>query len=98
MKKHSKQAEKVSGNRVRPSQKRRAATEATDELRPHYDFDYSKARPNRFAARFSGDTVAVVLDADVATVFQSSEAVNSFLRSAITATRQQAPRKRKRAS
>jgi hypothetical protein len=23
----------------------------SDELRPHYDFDYSKARPNRFAGR-----------------------------------------------
>jgi hypothetical protein len=23
--------------------------EADDDLRPHYDFDYSKAKPNRFA-------------------------------------------------
>ncbi len=23
----------------------------TDRLRPHYDFDYSQARPNRFAGR-----------------------------------------------
>jgi hypothetical protein len=54
-------------------------------MRAHYDFDYSKSRPNRFAERFSGETVAVVLDADVASVFHSSESVNSFLRSAITA-------------
>ena len=24
-----------------------------DELRPHYDFDYSTAKPNRFAERLS---------------------------------------------
>ncbi len=24
-----------------------------DELRPHYDFDYSKSKPNRFAGRVS---------------------------------------------
>jgi hypothetical protein len=32
-----------------------------------------------------GKTVAVVLDADVASVFQSSESVNSLLRSVISA-------------
>lgn len=56
-----------------------------DGMRAHYDFDYSKARPNRFANRLSTDAVAVVLDPDVAGVFQSSEAVNTFLRSAIAA-------------
>ncbi len=25
--------------------------EMNDDLRPHYDFDYSKAKPNRFAGR-----------------------------------------------
>jgi hypothetical protein len=98
MKKNAKKSAKLSGSRVRASRKRRTATEATGDLRPHYDFDYSQARPNRFASRFSRDTVAVVLDPDVANVFQSSEAVNSFLRSAISATRQQPSRKRKRAS
>jgi hypothetical protein len=97
MKKHAKQTVKVSANRVRASRKGRKVTQARDELRAHYDFDYSQARPNRFASRFSGDKIAVVLDGDVASVFHSSEAVNSFLRSAISATRQHAPRKRKRA-
>jgi len=32
-----------------------------------------------------GGAVAVVLDPDVASVFQSSDSVNSFLRSVITA-------------
>jgi len=56
-----------------------------DELRPEYDFDYSKSKPNRFAAKLKG-TTAVVLQPDVAEVFQSAEAVNDLLRSAIAAT------------
>jgi hypothetical protein len=67
-----------------------------DELRPHYDFDYTKARPNRFAERVEGDVIAVVLDPDVAAVFQSSEAVNAFLRSAISAMPSAAARPRKK--
>jgi hypothetical protein len=57
----------------------------TDELRPEYDFDYSKARPNRFAARMRGTALAVVLEPDVAEVFDSSESVNRMLRSVISA-------------
>jgi hypothetical protein len=71
--------------------------QSTDEMRPHYDFDYSKSRPNRFAARFVEGAVAVVLDPDVASVFRSSEAVNDFLRSAISAMPQPEARKKKRA-
>jgi hypothetical protein len=54
-------------------------------MRAEYRFDYSKAKPNRFAARMSKGTIAVVLDSDVAAVFQSSDAVNSLLRSVISA-------------
>lgn len=54
-------------------------------MRREYRFDYRKARPNRFAARFKGGTVAVVLDPDVASVFRSSESVNALLRSVISA-------------
>jgi hypothetical protein len=56
-----------------------------DELRPEYRFNYSKAKPNRFAAGMKSSTVAVVLDPDVASVFQTSEAVNALLRSVIAA-------------
>ena len=56
-----------------------------DTMRGEYRFDYSKAKPNRFAARMSAGVVAVVLDPDVAAVFQSSDAVNSLLRSVISA-------------
>lgn len=87
---------KVSSNHASASRKRSSSIGLNDELRHHYDFDYSKARPNRFAARFSEETVAVVLDPDVATVFHSSEAVNAFLRSAISAMPRSKPRKRQR--
>jgi hypothetical protein len=58
---------------------------ATDGLRRKYVFDYGRARPNRFAARMKGRSVAIVLDPDVASVFQSAEAVNALLRSVISA-------------
>ena len=55
------------------------------ELRSEYRFDYSKSKPNRFAAQMSEGTVAIVLEPDVAAVFKSSEAVNTLLRSIISA-------------
>ena len=56
-----------------------------DELRKEYELDYAKSKPNRFASRLAGTTL-VVLQPDVAEVFQSSQAVNDLLRSAIAAT------------
>ena len=55
-------------------------------LRAEYEFDYSRSRPNRFASRMGPQTVAVVLDPDVAQVFDSSRAVNKLLRSVIAGT------------
>jgi hypothetical protein len=69
-----------------------------DDLRPHYDFDYTKMKPNRFAGvKKIYKQTYVVLDEDVSTVFQSSEDVNVVLRSAIRAMRAAAkPRVQKR--
>jgi len=69
-----------------------------ETLRAHYDFDYSKSRPNRFASRMKPESVAVVLDPDVAAVFDSSEAVNQLLRSVIAAVPAARASKKKRAS
>ena len=55
----------------------------TDELRPEYDFSTSETRPNRFAARMKAPVVAVILEPDVAAVFDSSRVVNKLLRSVI---------------
>lgn len=61
---------------------------------PEYRFDYSQARPNRFASQLRGKLLTVVLEPDVARVFDSSEAVNRFLRSVISAV----PSRRERSS
>ena len=54
-------------------------------MRKEYRFDYSLAKPNRFAEKMSEGVVAVVLEPDVAAIFKSSEAVNDLLRSVIAA-------------
>lgn len=56
-----------------------------DELRTEYQFDYGKARPNRFASQKGAKVVAVVLEPDVSQVFDSSDSVNHLLRSVISA-------------
>ena len=65
-----------------------------DDLRPEYRFDYNKSRANRFASRVGGSGVAVVLEPDVARVFDAAESVNQLLRSVISAL---VPRRRPRA-
>jgi hypothetical protein len=54
-------------------------------MRPEHHFDYSRAKPNRFAGRLAQDALVVVLDPDVAEVFTTPEAVNNALRALITA-------------
>ncbi len=67
----------------------------SDDLRPEYVFDYSKAKANPYAARLKGRTVAVVLEPDVAAAFPSSKAVNTQLRAVVAAVPR---RSRKRAA
>ena len=62
---------------------KKTAKSGHDDLQPEYTFDYSKARPNRFAERIAEDNVVVVLDSDVAQVFTSAESVNAVLRALI---------------
>lgn len=63
----------------------RSSKPRTKSFRAEYEFNYSRSRPNRFASRLGPQTVAVVLDPDVARVFDSSRAVNKLLRSVIAA-------------
>jgi hypothetical protein len=56
-----------------------------DDVRDEYQFDYSQAKPNRFASRLTRPLVAVALESDVAALFDSSAKVNAQLRSAISA-------------
>ena len=57
---------------------------AADDMLPEYRFDYSKARPNRFAGRVDEGRVVVVLDPDVSEVFTTPESVNKVLRALIS--------------
>ncbi len=67
--------------------KNTAATESTpndnSEVSAEYHFDYSKARPNRFAGRVDKGRLVVVLDPDVSKVFTTPESVNAVLRALI---------------
>ena len=56
------------------------SNEKDDEMKSEYRFDYSKARPNRFAEEYNKMQRTVLLDSDVAKDFPSSEAVNEALR------------------
>ena len=53
------------------------------DMLPEYNFDYSKAKSNRFAIKQS--PITVTLDADIAEVFKDSEAVNRALRAILSA-------------
>ena len=68
------------------------SSERSDDLRAEYALDYSRSSSNRFATRMSGEVVAVVLDPDVAAVFDTSESVNRLLRSVIAAMTEGIPR------
>ena len=66
-----------------PARKSKRGT--TDQLRDEYRFDYSKAKPNRFASRVDQSCVVVALDPDVSKVFTTPDAVNKVLRALIEA-------------
>ena len=53
--------------------------------RSEYRFDYSQARPNRFAGKPRVQPVVVVLAPDVAKVFKDAESVNAVLRNIVKA-------------
>lgn len=59
-----------------------------DELRPEYDFDYSKAVRGKYYKRLldEGSNV-VILDPDIAKAFHDSTSVNEALRSLLELTR-----------
>lgn len=70
---------------MKNSQASESHNNANDDLLPEYDFDYRKARPNRFASQEGKAPLTVTLDPDVAEVFTTSEAVNNALRALLSA-------------
>ncbi|HEV2851273.1 MAG TPA: hypothetical protein VHC97_00560 [Thermoanaerobaculia bacterium] len=73
--------------------KKTSAPESSEGMLPEYNFDYSKAKPNRFASSGQKRRVAVVLDEDVAEVFTTPESVNKALRAFMEAMPQAGGRK-----
>ena len=59
-----------------------------EDLRPEYDFDYSKAVRGKYYKRLldEGSNVAI-LDPDISKAFRDSTAVNEALRSLLELTR-----------
>jgi hypothetical protein len=66
----------------------KAKSKISDELRPEYDFDYSKAIRGKYSKRIQqGGVNVVMLEPDVAKVFIDSASVNDALRSLIALTK-----------
>lgn len=62
-----------------------------DEILPEYDF--SRARPNKYASRYAAGSIVVVLEPDVAAVFPSAGEVNEALRALAGIIRKYRPRR-----
>ena len=62
-------------NEVRKAPARRVGV---DEILPEYDF--SRARPNKYASRYAKGSIVITLDPDVAAVFPGAREANDALR------------------
>jgi hypothetical protein len=56
------------------------AEESQDELKPEYDFDFSKAVRGKYYHHYLDSSNVIVLEPDVAAAFHNSAAVNQALR------------------
>ncbi len=67
---------------------KRKSEVSSDDLRPEYTFDYSKAVRGKYYRRLIKDNTNVVaLEPDVAKAFRDSKAVNDALRSLLKVAR-----------
>ena len=67
-----------------------------DEVLPEYDF--SRARPNKYASRYPKNSVVVTLDPDVAAVFPGAREANDALRTLASVIRRYQVRRPSRRS
>lgn len=70
---------------MKKSSKSRDRLDQNNDLRTEYRFDYSKAKPNRFASRAAKAPLVVMLDSDISKVFRTPDSVNAALRALIKA-------------
>ena len=62
-----------------------------DEILPEYDF--SRARPNKYASRYATGSLVVVLEPDVAAAFPSAGEANAALRALAGIIQKHRPRR-----
>ena len=60
-------------------------TNDLEDMLPEYEFDYRKARPNRFAPGIEEGSLIVVLEPDIAQIFKTPDSVKHILRALIEA-------------
>jgi hypothetical protein len=65
------------------------------DIKSEYNFDYTKAKPNRFANIVREKTPLIPLEDDVAEVFSTPSEVNDALRAIITAFPQKTSKRKK---
>ena len=62
-----------------------------DHILPEYDF--SRARPNKYASRYAAGSIVIVLEPDVAAVFPSAGQANEALRALAGVIQKHRPRR-----
>ena len=77
--------------RADPDERRKHEMNHIDEdnMKPHYDLDYSKSKPNRFAEKYNKMVRRIGLAPDVADEFPTEDSVNDALRDYLKITRNQ---------
>jgi hypothetical protein len=72
-----------------PTKKSSKTSKAASATGMQKEYDFSNARPNRFAKQFArkGGGLLVLIEPDVAEVFDSSRKVNKFLRATLSAVK-----------
>jgi hypothetical protein len=62
-----------------------------DDILPEYDF--SRARPNKYASHYAGGSIVVVLEPDAAAAFPGAGQANEALRALAEIIRKHRPRR-----
>lgn len=70
---------------------KKAGRVEADEILPEYDF--SRARPNKYASRYCAGSIVVVLEPDVAAVFPGAGQANEALRALAGIIQKHRPRR-----
>lgn len=64
---------------------KKISNKINDGMKKEYDFDYSKAKTNRFAGTVKEKVILYPIDEDVANVFRNPVEANNALRAIIKA-------------